>query len=122
MRRQHRYRDERLYATQARGQSEQVQGLAEVPGPFSAAIDFEAEDSASALHLLHGQRALRMALQERIVHRLHLRVAGEKLSNPQRAFVLALDANCERLDSTQKQEGGMGVHDAPERGAGFFDL
>ena len=92
------------------------------PGVFSGAVHFEAQDTAAAVHLLHRQGALGMAFDEGIVHAPHLGVLRQKLCDAQGVVILPLHSHRQRLDAAQQQPGGVRIHGAAQRGAGFVDL
>src|SRR5690348_3920364 len=122
MGRQHRNRDERIHASQARGERKQIQCFSEPASVFATAIHFEAEHATAAAHLLHRKRALPMSLKERVMHPPYFRVTREKLRDAQRVVVLPLHSYGKRLDAAQQQPGSMWIHISAKRGAGFANL
>src|SRR6185437_12195633 len=88
---------------------------------FARSFNLEAEHAATASHLLHRQRLLRMSFEKWVIHGAHLGVRGEKLGNAQSTFILALHPHRQRLDPAQEHERGMRVHNATERSAGTAD-
>src|SRR6185503_2493072 len=81
MRCEHRNRYQRLGPSKARSQGKQLQGLADALGVFTAAFDFEAQYTATALHLLQRQGALGMTFEEWVVHGADFRMRREEFGN-----------------------------------------
>ena len=119
---EHRDRYQRLDSTQAGGQREQTQRLADPAGIVACAFDFEGHHAATARHLLARHRVLRMALQERIVYASHLRVLRKELRHAQRILVLPRHPHCQRLQAAHQHPRGMRVHAIAERRAGGENL
>ena len=73
------------------------------------------------MHLFHRKRALRVSLEEWVIHATNSGVRFEELRYPQCVLILPMDTHCKRLDAAQQQPGGVRVHVAPERGARCVD-
>ena len=111
---QHRNGHQRIHSTEAGRQSKQIQRLGYVACIGAAAIHFEAQNAARAGQLLLCDGVVRMLLQQRIVHSRHLGMLAQELGDPQRALVLALDADGQRLDSAEQQKRRVRIHTAAE--------
>src|ERR1041385_1298065 len=99
-----------------------MQSFAEPLCVLSAALNFKAEHTAPALHLVHREAALRVTFEKRIVDRPHFRMPCQELSDLQRAVILPFDAHCKRFNSTKQKKCSMWIHDPAQSGACLFDF
>ncbi len=80
-----------------------------------AAGETEGEDAAGALRRIAlGEVVVAVAGKARIAHPVHLRMRRQILGNRQRIVAMALDAQRQRLDAGENQEGVEGRERRPE--------
>src|SRR6185437_6335622 len=92
--------DQALHPAQALREREEVTPLEHPAGIVERSLQYRGHDpSVATRHLSACQRMLWMARQARIVHALHLRVAGEELRDRESVGAVPLHPQRERLDA-----------------------
>ena len=97
--------DERFDATETDRVRCQADLLQKTTRRSIAALQLEAQHPAEARHLARRELVLRMALQSRIMHRLHGRLCLQKPRQRQRVVVLLANAKRQRAHTAQQQPG-----------------
>src|SRR5580692_6345850 len=63
-----------------------------------------------------------MTFEKWVVHTSDLEMMSQKLRDAQSVLILALDTNCQSLNTAKQQPRGVRIHNATQRGPGFVNL